>query len=56
MYLFMVVLVLRCFMQAFSSCDKRGLLFVVVRGLIIIAVASLVERRLQGTWTSVVAA
>ena len=31
---------LRCRMQAFSSCSERGLLFVVVRGLLI-AVASL---------------
>ena len=40
-YLFLAVLVLRCCVQAFSSCGKRGLLFVAVRGLLI-AVASLV--------------
>ena len=40
-YLFMAALGLRCWVQAFSSCSERGLLFVVVRGLLI-AVASLV--------------
>ena len=39
-YLFMAALGLRCCAQAFSSCSKRGLLFVVVCGLLI-AVASL---------------
>ena len=42
-YLLLVVLGLRCCMLAFSSCGERGLLFVVVRGLLI-AVASLVCR------------
>ena len=37
----MAALGLRCCVQAFSSCGKRGLLFVAVRGLPI-AVASLV--------------
>ena len=37
----MAVLGLRCFVQAFSSCGERGLLFIGVRGLLI-AVASLV--------------
>ena len=41
MYLFMAVLGLPCCTRAFSSCGERGLLFVVVRGLLI-AVASLV--------------
>ena len=37
---------LRCCVQAFSSCGERGLLFVMVHGLLI-AVASLVaEHRL----------
>ena len=40
-YLFLAVLGLRCCAQAFSSCGERGLLFVVVCGLLI-AVASLV--------------
>ena len=40
-YLFLVALGLRCCARAFSSCGEQGLLFVVVRGLLI-AVASLV--------------
>ena len=40
-YLFLAVLSLRCCVRAFSSCGERGLLFVVVRGLLI-AVASLI--------------
>ena len=40
-YLFLAVLGLRCCAWTFSSCGKRGLLFVVVHGLLI-AVASLV--------------
>ena len=45
-YLFLAVLGLRCCAWAFSSCSEWGLLFVVVRGLLI-AVASLVaEHRL----------
>ena len=37
----MAALGLRCCMGAFSSCGERGLLFIVVRGLLT-AVASLV--------------
>ena len=54
-YLFLAVLGLCCFMRAFSSCSERGLLFLVVRGLLI-AVASLVAehglqaRGLQQLW------
>ena len=45
-FLFLVVLGLHCCAWAFSSCGERGLLFIVVRGLLI-AVASLVaEHRL----------
>ena len=40
-YLFLAALGLRCCTRAFSSCGKRGLLFVVVHGLLIV-VASLV--------------
>ena len=40
-YLFLVALGLRCCARAFSSCGKRGLLFIAVHGLLI-AVASLV--------------
>ena len=38
---FLAALGLHCFVRAFSSCGERGLLFVVVHGLLI-AVASLV--------------
>ena len=44
-YLFLAALGLRCCAQAFSSCGERGLLFIAVRGLLIM-VASLVEHRL----------
>ena len=40
-YLFLAALGLHCRAQAFCSCGEQGLLFVVVRGLLI-AVASLV--------------
>ena len=33
-YLFLTVLGLRCCTWAFSSCGKRGLLFIAVRGLL----------------------
>ena len=52
---FLSALGLLCCAQAFSSCGKRGLLFVVVRGLLTV-VASLVAghglqvRRLQQLW------
>ena len=42
-YLFLAALGLRCCVQAFSSCGERGLLFIVVRGLLV-TVASLVEK------------
>ena len=35
-YLFLAVLGLRCCTQAFSNCSKWGLLFVMVRGLLIV--------------------
>ena len=40
-YLFLAALGLRCCVRAFSSCGKRGLLFIAVHGLLIV-VASLV--------------
>ena len=40
-FLFLAVLGLRCCVQASSSCVERGLLFIVVHGLLIV-VASLV--------------
>ena len=46
-YLFLVLLCLRNCAWAFSSCDERGLLFVVMRGLLIV-VASLVAE--HGLW------
>ena len=42
LFLFLAALGLRCCARAFSSCGERGLLLVVVRGLLI-AVASLVR-------------
>ena len=42
-YLFLAALGLRCCMWAFSSCGKRGLLFVAVHGLLV-AVVSLVAK------------
>ena len=45
-YLFLAAIGLRCCTWAFSSCSEQGLLFLVVRGLLI-AVASLVE---HGLW------
>ena len=41
LFLFLATLGLCCYSGAFSSCGKRGLLFVAVRGLLI-AVSSLV--------------
>ena len=41
LFLFLAALGLHCCTRAFSSCDERGLLFVVVRGLLT-PVASLV--------------
>ena len=42
-YLFLAALGLHCYAWAFSSCGERGLLFVVVRRLLV-AVASLVAQ------------
>ena len=46
---FLAVVGLRCHTQAFSSCGARGLLLVAVHTLFI-AMASLAEHTLQGTW------
>ena len=43
-FLFMAAVGLRCCVRPFSSCSERGLLFVVVRGLLIV-VASLVAEQ-----------
>ena len=44
--LFLALLGLRCCARAFSSCGERGLLFVVVRGLLITVASLIVEHRL----------
>ena len=52
---FLAALGLRCCVQAFSSCGEWGLLFVVLRG-VLIAVASRCGARALGAWASVVVA
>ena len=54
-YLFLAALGLRCCTQAFSSCSERGLLFIVVHGLLT-AVASRCGARAPGARASVVVA
>ena len=51
----MAVLGLRCCTWAFSSCGERGLLFIVVRGLLIV-MASRCGAQALGTRASVVVA
>ena len=46
-YLFMAVLGLRFCARVFSTCGKRGPLFIVVRGPLTIAASLVVEHRLQ---------
>ena len=45
-YLFLAALGLGCCTQAFSSCGERGLLFVVVRVLLIVVASLLAEHGL----------
>ena len=45
-YLFLAVLGLRCYVQAFSSCSEWGLLFVAVHRLLIAVVSFVAEHRL----------
>ena len=45
LFLFLAVLGLRCCMQAFSSCDEWGLLFVAVLGLLIVVASLVVKHR-----------
>ena len=45
-YLFMAALGLRCCARAFSSCGERGLLFLVVRGLLIVVASLVAEHEL----------
>ena len=44
--LFLVALGLRCCARAFSSCGERELLFVAVRGLLIVVASLVVEHGL----------
>ena len=46
-YLFLAVLGLRLCARAFSSCGKRGPLFIAVRGPLTIVASLVVEHRLQ---------
>ena len=46
-YLFLAVLGLRFCERAFSSCGKRGPLFIAVRGPLTVAASLIVEHRLQ---------
>ena len=45
-YVFLAALGLRCCLWAFSSCGKWGLLFVAVRGLLIVVASLVAEHRL----------
>ena len=45
-YLFLAALGLHCCTQAFSSCGERGLLFIVVRGLLNVVASLVVEHGL----------
>ena len=46
-YLFLAALGLCCCTRAFSSCGKRGLLFVAVHGLLIVVASIVAEHGLQ---------
>ena len=46
-YLFLAVLGLRFCVRAFSSCGKRGPLFIAVRGPLTVAASLVAEHRLQ---------
>ena len=43
LFIFLVVLGLHCWVQAFSSCGEWGLLFVVVCGLLIVVASFVAE-------------
>ena len=45
-YLVLTALGLCCCTRAFSSCGERGLLFVAVRGLLIVVASLVAEHRL----------
>ena len=55
-YLFLAALGLRCCARAFSSCGKRGLLFVAVSGLLTAAASLVAELQAPGAQASVVVA
>ena len=55
-YLLLAVLGLHCYTWAFSGCSEPGLLFVVVRGLLIAVTCLCCGTRARGTWASVVVA
>ena len=52
-FLFLAELGLRCCAQAFSSCGERGLLFVVVRELLIVVASLVAEHGLLSAQASV---
>ena len=52
----MTAMGLHCWAQAFSSCDERGLPFVVVHGLLITVPSLCYGARALGTWASAVVA
>ena len=52
----MAVLGLRFCVRAFSSCGKRGPLFVAVRGLLIAVDSLVVAQHALGVWASIVVA
>ena len=56
MYLFLAALGLRCCTRAFSSCGKRGLIFVAVRGPLIGVPSLCFRARALGARASVVVA
>ena len=45
-FFFLAALGLHCCTQAFSSCGKRGILFIAVRGLLIVVASLVAEHRL----------
>ena len=55
-YLFLAALGLRYCVRAFSSCSERGLLFVAVRGLLIVVACLCCGARVLGARASVVVA
>ena len=46
LFIYLAALGLRCCVQAFSSCNDRGLLFIAVLGLLIVVASLVVEHGL----------